>query len=421
MNKPYKKTIFVYSDWNPDSSPVLMGKLFAEPIRGKEVFSFAYDANWLKSYARIQLDPQLQYYNGVQYLSDTKLNNFGIFLDSSPDRWGRLLMNRYAKLQNKNVALMESNYLLGVYDANRMGALRFKLDIEGDFLDNNQINASPPWTSLRELENISLLLEDDNAVDNPEYANWLRMLIVPGSSLGGARPKASVVDNHNHPWIAKFPSRYDNSNVGAWEFLVTNLAQQAGIITPKVQLQKFNSKHDTFLSKRFDRLDANTRIHFASAMTLLQHQDGEDANSGVSYLELAEFIQMNGSQPKQDLEQLWRRIVFYICVSNVDDHLRNHGFILDVEHGWRLSPAYDINPVADGNGLKLNIDENDNAQSLELALSVCAYFRLTKDEAKNIINSTIAIVGTWKEEAAKLGISRTEQEDMARAFRVAKI
>lgn len=417
MDKVLQKIIYVYADWQGLSSPALMGQLQATVIRGKEIFAFSYDNNWLKNYSGHSLDPQLQLFSGLQY-PQARHTNFGIFLDSAPDRWGRVLMDRRARLDNRKANLMESDYLLGVYDGNRIGALRFKLDPVGPFLDNNLKFASPPWTSLRELEAASLALEQDNAIDNPKYADWLKMLVVPGSSLGGARPKASVCDNNNHLWIAKFPSSYDDINIGAWEWLVYKLAKKCGIEIPEAQIKQFNSRHHTFLSKRFDRTTDKRRVHFASAMTLLQRSDGDDAHSGASYLELAEFIITNGASPTQDLEQLWKRIVFYICISNVDDHLRNHGFIFNPKLGWRLSPAYDINPVAGGNGLKLNIDEYDNAQDLNLALEVIPHFRINKTDAVEIIREITDVIKKWRQEANAIGISNTEQEAMSRAFRI---
>lgn len=418
-----QRTIYVYADWDLLAEPTHVGTLKTNLSRGKEIFTFDYERDWLKHHAYCSLDPLLQLFAGPQY-PPIGQNNFGVFLDSAPDRWGRLLMNRkealLAKLEHrKSNLLFESDYLLGVYDGARIGALRFKLNPNGPFLDDNVLFASPPWAALRDLEYASLELEKDNVTDNPNYDKWLQMLVAPGSSLGGARPKASVLDKKDQLWIAKFPSSYDTNNIGAWEWVVHILAKNAGINIPQVLIQRFNSRHHSFLSKRFDRNEVGKRIHFASAMTLLQQTDGADANSGVSYLELAEFIIAQGAKPNQDLEELWRRIVFYICVSNVDDHLRNHGFILDPNHGWLLSPAYDINPVATSNGLKLNINENDNSQDLELALQVAPYFRLTNGQAKLIIQKIIQVVKRWPEIATSVGITTHEQEYMARAFRVA--
>lgn len=231
-----------------------------------------------------------------------------------------------------------------------MGALRYKSDKDGPFLNDNSAMASPPWASIQELEQISLKLEEDDVVQNPDYFKWLGMLIDPGASLGVARPKASITDNDRSLWIAKFPSRSDQGDVGAWEMITYELAIMAGINMAETRAQKFSSGYYTFLTKRFDRTKTNERFHFASALTLLAYKDGQDHSDGASYLELVEFLMNNGANVNQDLEELWRRIVFSIWVSNTDDHLRNHGFILS-DKGWLLSPAYDINPVKTGSGL----------------------------------------------------------------------
>ncbi len=423
MNKIQQRRIEVYADWVGLSHPTLIGILHATPARGKEIFSFEYDQNWLRNTQAQALDPQLQLVPGQQYSSQEQ-ENFGIFLDSSPDRWGRFLMKRReAQLarHEKRIEhnLLESDYLLGVYDKHRMGALRFRTESQGPFLDNNKTYASPPWTSLRELEKASLELEKEGAERNPNYKKWLQMLIAPGGSLGGARPKASVIDEQNHLWIAKFPSNNDEYDIGAWEMVVYKLAKRANITMSEAKVQKFNSHYHTFLSKRFDRNNLDKRLHFASAMTLLQRTDGDDAAKGTSYLELAEFIIQQGAQPDRDLEQLWRRIVFYICISNIDDHLRNHGFILQPK-GWVLSPAFDINPVAEGDGLKLNISDSDNSQDLILAKSVAEYFRVKSLKAASIIDEVIHAVKNWRTEAKILGIPESEQNRMARAFRIVK-
>ncbi|MFI5343746.1 MAG: type II toxin-antitoxin system HipA family toxin [Chlamydiales bacterium] len=424
MIKTKQRSIEVYADWEGLSCPTLMGVLYATVSRGKEIFSFAYNDVWLKSSQAHAVDPSLQLFSGPQYAPHGK-DNFGVFLDSSPDRWGRFLMDRREAQQareqgRKEQSLLESDYLLGVYDEHRMGALRFRTDPEGPFLDNNKTTAAPPFTSLRDLEYASLELEKEGAENHPHYSKWLEMLIKPGSSLGGARPKASVVDEHKHLWIAKFPSASDDHDIGAWEMVLHNLAKAAYVTTARTEIRKFTSRHHTFLSKRFDRNDKLDRLHFASAMTLLQRADGDDASKGASYLELAEFIIQQGAHPAQDLEQLWRRIVFFICVSNIDDHLRNHGFMLS-PHGWMLSPAYDINPVAAGNGLKLNISESDNSQDLDLAKEVAPYFRIQPEKASKIIQEVTYAVKGWRNGATSLGISAKEQDRMARAFRISDV
>ena len=420
-----KRQVYVYADWKGLKNPVLMGVLQSVLLRGKEIFSFEYDSSWLNSEYAHSLDPDLLLFKGTQYLNDSKKSNFGIFLDSSPDRWGRILMRRreaaMARAENRpEQTLFETDYLLGVFDEQRMGGLRFKLNPNSSFLNDNKDMASPPWTSIRELEQISLRLEDEDAVNDPEYLKWLNMLVVSGSSLGGARPKASVLDKNKHLWIAKFPSKNDQFDIGAWEIVTYEMAIAAGIKMSQAQAEKFTDKNHTFLAKRFDRTVKGERLHFASAMTLLGHIDGEDSGDGVSYLDLVDFIIANGANVNDDLEQLWRRIVFSICVSNTDDHLRNHGFIL-TNKGWVLSPAYDINPVETGTGLKLNINENDNSLSLDLALEVCQFFRLKEKRAKEIIEEVKNAVCNWKEIASKYRISNSEQELKSRAFRNAEL
>ena len=412
-----KKEIQVYAHWQGLREPSLMGVLSVSPAKGKESFSFEYADAWLRSGFSQMIDPDLQLYSGAYYPRDDK-PNFGVFLDSCPDRWGRVLMQRreaaIAKQEDRAAKkLLESDFLLGVYDGHRMGALRFKLDNTDSFLNDNKQRAAPPWTSLRELEHASLKFEEDNT-DDPEYLKWVAMLIAPGSSLGGARPKASVIDAHNNLWIAKFPSRNDDKDIACWEMVTNQLAISAGLNVAEGKLLQFNNKFHTYLTKRFDRTAAGERIHFASAMTLLGHTDGEDA-SGASYLELMEFISRHGASVEKDLEELWRRIVFSICVKNTDDHLRNHGFLL-TEKGWLLSPAYDINPNEYGKGLSLNITDTDNSLDLDLAMTIAGYFRLSDGKASQIIQDVSAVIKDWEKVAGKHKISNAEQERMSEAF-----
>ncbi len=413
------REILVYADWEGLNESTLMGRLSADLIRGKEVFSFEYEKDWLDKAYALYLDPNLQMFTGRQYLPDDK-SNFGVFLDSSPDRWGRVLMKRreaiFARKEDrKENTLFETDYLLGVFDEHRMGGLRFKLDENGPYISNDKNFASPPWASLKELEYASEQLEKDDMADDAEYLKWLSMLIAPGSSLGGARPKASVMDANGHLWIAKFPSRYDDINIGGWEMVAQKLAVTAGLRTAESMLLNLSGKQDTFLTKRFDRTDNGKRIHFASAMTLLGHNDGENHETGISYLELAEIISQRGVNIAEDLEELWRRIVFNICISNTDDHLRNHGFLLS-ENGWHLSPAYDMNPVPTGTGLKLNISETDNSLNLEVAKEVAEYFRIKKEKADKIIAEVTRAVNKWNVVAKELGLPNSQIEAMKKAF-----
>ncbi len=416
VKRKSKRDVLVYAHWESMPDPILLGMLHSELLRGKEIFSFEYNETWLQSkYAQL-LDPDLELFSGLHYLTDRKMN-FGMFLDSSPDRWGRILMQRreaaLARREERDSNnLFETDYLLGVFDGHRMGALRFKTDSDGPFLSDNKELASPPWTSIRELEEISLRLEVDNVEHNPEYMKWLNMLVAPGSSLGGARPKASIIDQDGKLWIAKFPSLHDRTDIGGWEIVTYELAKKAGIHMAECQARKFSSNYHTFLTNRFDRNHNGERIHFASAMTMLGYMDGQD---GASYLDLVEFLTTKGANVDADLEELWRRIVFSICVSNSDDHLRNHGFIL-TQRGWLLSPAYDINPVETATGLSLNVSENDNALDLSLALDVCEYFRLTRKRANEIISKVTTAVKNWPRIADRYGISRSEQALKSKAF-----
>lgn len=413
--------IYVYIDaYNLVEEPLLMGVLSATQVRGKEVFSFKADEGWLSHTCLAYLDADLQPYKGNQYVSQDK-SNFGLFLDSCPDRWGRVLMQRRERLRAKDNnqsmrKLQESDYLLGVYDGNRMGALRFKTSLDGPFLDNDKALATPPITSLRTLEQASLGYEKENSEDSKEYKQWIRMLYSPGSSLGGARPKANVIDEKGNLWIAKFPSHHDNIDVGAWEYIVTSMAQDFGLRVPQIEVRHFSSRYHTFMTKRFDRLSTDKRLYFASAMTLLGYVDGNDANDDISYLELAEFLQRyGGNNQQEDLTELWKRILFNVAISNCDDHLRNHGFILTPK-GWELSPVYDLTPNPNGTGLKLNIDESDNTLDIDLVLSTASFYGISDQEATKQVEKLKPIIASWRARADRLSISRTEQSMMEDAF-----
>lgn len=421
MSREPRRQILVYADWQGAQGPTLLGTLYATRSRGKELFSFEYDAAWLKSGRALKLDPGLHHFRGEQHAPIDR-ENFGLFLDSSPDRWGRLLMRRraahLARQANRPApTLMASDYLLGVHDASRFGALRFRTSPNGPFLDDAAHNAAPPMTSLRSLEQASLRFEEEDAVDDPEYGHWLSLLVAPGSSLGGARPKASVVDPKGHLWIAKFPSKDDAVDVGAWESVIHSLAKNAGLTVPDSDVRKIASKHHTFLTKRFDRTPDQRRLHFSSAMTKLERLDGDDAEAGASYLELAEILIQEGARPNEDLEQLWRRILFNVAVSNTDDHLRNHAFGL-TQHGWTLSPAYDLNPVPTGVGLSLNISDADNALDIDLVRSVATWFRVSNKRAKEIEDEVLRAVRDWRQEASARHLSRSACDEMAPAFRL---
>lgn len=412
-----KTDIWVYADWKGMKSPKCIGILSVQQAKGRKAFSFSYNADWINSHEQMLLDPDISWYSGLQYPNQKE--NFGVFMDSMPDTWGRTLMKRRAAIYAREEArpvpvLYDIDFLLGVHDLCRMGALRFKREPDGKFLDNDPVSPTPPWANVRELQHSAELIESDT--DTAEIEKWLAMLMAPGSSLGGARPKANILDMDGHPWIAKFPSRNDTINKGAWEYLAYRLAIKASIEMAESRLEHVAGKYDTFFTKRFDR-DKQERIHFASAMTMTGRSEELIRDEIPSYLDIVEFIQFSGVHVDEDLHQLWRRIVFNILISNTDDHLRNHGFILTNE-GWRLSPAYDINLSIDKDGLALNIDTDNNALDIELAKSVGPYFRLSEKEMVHILDEVKSSVSEWQRLANQIGIPRSEQTLMAAAFRV---
>lgn len=404
--------IYVYADWVWLEKPALMGMVHRSVVRGEEVLAFEYEQEWLKQGDALLLDPRLQLVQGRQYPDAS--GAFGLLTDSAPDRWGRLLIQRRAALETEPRSLYESDYVLAVADTCRMGGLRFKLDLDSAFLAEDEALSVPPMHMLRELEQASLNFEVADSED-PHYMQWLQMLLAPGTSLGGARPKASVLDPEGNLWVAKFPSRNDEYDVGAWEGVVMQLAQQAGLNVAPVRVETFSDSGHTFLTQRFDR-QGQRRVHFASAMCLLGYQDGDGAKTGASYLDLVDLIERYGSDVETDLTELWKRIVFNICIHNTDDHLRNHGFLLR-ESGWKLSPAYDLNPQPWAGGLALNVDEVSNACDLDLARSVGHYFRLLEREQDTYIKEVREAVAGWDSIAERMGISRGEIGRMCVAFK----
>ncbi len=408
------QTVYTYECWS-SGSPSLMGRLYVDTLRGKESCSFEYDTDWLKNHpGQFFLDPDLQLYRGRQYAPMDKAL-FGIFADSCPDRWGRLLMRRREAIVagregRKPRQLLETDYLLGVHDEARMGALRFSLREDGPFLACDSDMAAPPWVTLRDLEAASLAFEKDEDLLNDR---WIRQLLAPGSSLGGARPKATVKAADGSLWIAKFPSGQDERDVGAWEQTAHELAKACGLRVPESKLERFSDAGSTFLVKRFDRAGSR-RIHFSSAMSLLGKTDGAAADS--SYLELVDFISRAGASPAEDLAELWKRIVFSMAISNTDDHLRNHGFLL-AEKGWRLSPMYDVNPVPYGGTLSLNVSLDDSRIDLDLAFEAAPFFGLGRAEAEGIAGKMLAAIKMqWRDIASACGLGRAAQREMAPAF-----
>ena len=410
-----QKIIYVYESFNSEE-PKLMGRLYVGEGRGFDKFSFEFNADWLlKDNRNHIIDPELQLYQGRQY--PVNKNIFGIFADSSPDRWGRILMQRreriYANKEGRKPRkLTDADYLLGVYDETRMGAIRLKEDENGPFLSDDKENAAPPWATLRTLEEASRNFESDENLLNEK---WLNQLLKPGSSLGGARPKATIQDTNGDLWIAKFPSKNDEYNTGAWEKVAHDLARLCALNVPESKLETFSKLGSTFIVKRFDR-DGDKRIHFASAMTMLGKTDGASSSDGSSYLDIAGFIKGNSSAPKKDLKELWMRIVFSMAISNTDDHLRNHGFIL-TKQGWELSPLYDVNPIPYGDELALSVTSEDNSISIELAIESAHYFGLSEDDATELANNiTTTVRNNWEKLAARYGLGRGAIEYMRPAF-----
>ena len=411
-----KIDILVYADWLEISGPKLIGILAAHQGKGRKTFSFSYDEKWLETEKPFLFDSDITWNKGQQF--PIGKSNFGIFNDSMPDTWGRTLMKRreaqIAKEEKRIVKnLHDIDFLLGVNDESRMGGLRFKLQEKEPFLNNDQARPTPPWSSVRELQHGISLIESDK--DSKEVRKWLSILLAPGSSLGGARPKANIIDENGNLWIAKFPFKEDTIDKAAWEFLAYKLAIKAGIEMAECKIEKISGKYFTFFTKRFDRSKQN-RVHFASAMTMTGNNEDTIKENQPSYLDIAEFIQFNESNNTKELHQLWRRMVFNIAISNTDDHLRNHGFILN-KSGWQLSPAYDINPSIDKDGLSLNIDSNNNTLDFDLAMSVAEYFQLKEKQMDDILNEIRGAVKNWKTEATKIGISKAEITLMSSAFK----
>lgn len=411
-----KTEILVYASWQPLETAQLMGCLSAAYIKGKESFSFEFDASWLKREFNPKLDPDLPLVRGKSFPQSGK-PTFGLFSDAAPDRWGRRLMQRREKIVARKEdrperTLLELDFLLGVDDSGRMGALRFKKDPNGPFLEDDRKSPAPPITDLRKLEQASIQLEQD---DSAKVDEAVTLLLRPGGSLGGARPKANVLDPNGSLWIAKFPSASDDINIGAWEEVTASLARASGLLIPESKAVKLGSQHHTFLTRRFDRGNNHIRHAYASAMTLLGKKDGDSHES--SYLDIAEVIISQSATPKAQLHELWRRIVFSVIVSNADDHLRNHGFLYNFDKkGWDLAPAFDINPVLGAKGLTLSIDEQDSSLDLDCVRSVAPYFQIEKTEADDVIQQLLTIRKNWRILAKKVGIKAAEIDLMASVF-----
>lgn len=409
------EAIEVYLDAAELGPCARVGRLHHRRGRGQSLLSFEYDLHWLRSGRAFDLDPRLALFGGEQFPAAGH-NNFGIFLDSAPDRWGRLLLDRREALlaresKRQPQSLGDWDYLLGVEDSGRMGALRFRRDESGPWLAHSALPV-PPAMRLAELATVSLAIEQDRAEDMPAYREWLMALLAPGTSLGGARPKANFVEADGSLWIAKFPSREDRRDIGAWEAVLYQLATECGITTAAHALHRYNSPYHSFCVQRFDRTPQGRRC-FVSAMTLLERRDGE----GGSYLEIAEFIQNHGARDQiaPDLEQLFRRVLFNVLVGNSDDHLRNHGFIRE-PRGWRLAPAYDLNPNPARRHHALRLDDVSDLPNVEVVMETAPYYRLKPAAAKKIEKKIRSVVAGWRQRALQTGLSAGECEVMAAAF-----
>lgn len=388
-----------------------VGTLYRHDTRTDFPTSFEYEKSWLKSGQVFMLDPRLELWTGEQH-PPSNASSFGIFMDSAPDRWGRVLMERReaaaAEREGRRMRLLqETDFLLGVFDHTRMGGLRFRL-ADGPFLDASPY-AAPPASDLKELAYISRRVEEPGIEKLPQYERWLAMLVAPGSSLGGARPKANFTGDDKRLWIAKFPAHDDRYDVGGWEYAVHTLATKAGIVTPESRLEKLTERYGTFCATRFDRVGDKRRM-YASAMTLLERQDGE---TGASYLDLAEFISDNGARNHiaEDLAQLFRRMLFNVLVGNRDDHLRNHGFIREPS-GWRLSPAFDMNPSLAKAEHALTLDGTSATPSLANAMSTAELYRLTASQANTVLSEVRSALTQWRDEGDRIGLPSIEIKRM---------
>lgn len=404
------KKLYVYADFDWFNDIELIGELGYESLRGSDSYSFKFADSWIKKYNSIQLSNDLNNYPGIQYTQPNK-DIFGCFADALPDRWGRTLLLRreqiLAQEDNRPIKRLSSfDFLVGIDDFSRMGAFRFKETLDGEFINTTNSLRIPPLTDLRELIAASREIEKSENANNLPEKKWITQLVQPGSSLGGARPKANVVDTDKNVYVAKFPSLKDDYDAGLWEHFCHLLAKNAGINTADTKVLAVNEKHHTLLSKRFDRTAEGKRIHFASAMTLLGLNDGDNATTGHGYLDIVDFILSSCTDVDANLCELFRRVAFNICIGNTDDHFRNHGFLLTAK-GWTLSPAYDMNPTLNSHQ-SLLINSKTNVSDLSVLVNSCDEYMLTAQVAKNIINEVVEAIKDWRIIANKIGISKRE-------------
>ena len=412
------KRLYVFADFDWLKEPRLVGELSFESLRGSDSYGFCYSNEWLKDYGSLFLSDDLNNYPGQQYTAPGK-DIFGCFSDALPDRWGRTLINRreqiLAKEENRPVRRLSSfDYLIGIEDFSRMGAFRFKESMNGEYINASEVLRIPPLTDIRELIAASSEIEKSEDENRLPEMRWIAQLVQPGSSLGGARPKASVIDENRILCIAKFPSRKDDYDVGLWEHFSHLLAKKAGVNAAETRVISTSDKYHTLLSRRFDRREEGKRIHFASAMTLLGLNDGNNANTGHGYLDIVDFILQNCTNVEDNLQELYRRVAFNICVGNTDDHFRNHGFLLTAK-GWTLSPAYDMNPSLN-EYQSLLINSSNNKSDLNELLNSCEEYMLQKQLAQQIISEVLNAVKKWRLLATRLGIVKSEQERFATVF-----
>ena len=404
------KKLFVYADFDWLKEAELVGELGYESLRGSDSYSFKFADSWIKKYNAIALSDDLNNYPGIQYTQPEK-DIFGCFADALPDRWGRTLFLRreqiLAQEENRPVRRLSSfDFLTGIDDHSRMGGFRFKETPDGEFINTDNTLRVPPLTDLRELIAASKEIERSEGTNIIPEKKWITQLVQPGSSLGGARPKANVIDENHNIFMAKFPSLNDDYDVGIWEHFCHLLAKNAGINAAETKVITTNDKHHTLLSRRFDRTYAGRRIHFASAMTLLGLNDGDNATTGHGYIDIVDFIISGCTDVDANLRELFRRVAFNICVGNSDDHFRNHGFLLTAK-GWTLSPAYDMNPTLNDHQ-SLLINNKTNTADLSILFDSCDEYMLTHEVAKGIIDEVLEAVKGWRTLANRLGIAKRE-------------
>lgn len=406
------RKLYVYADFDWLKEIAFIGELGYESLRGSDSYSFSFDKDWLKNQGALFLSDDLNNYPGQQHTQPGR-DIFGCFSDALPDRWGRTLLLRREQLaaseEKRPVRRLSSfDFLTGIDDFSRMGGFRFKEAPQGEFINVSQSLKIPPLTDIRELIAASQKIEKSEEANILPERKWLKQLVQPGSSLGGARPKASVVDTNHALYVAKFPSRKDDYDVGLWEHLAHQLAIRAGIHAATTRVLATGEKHHTLLSRRFDRTDDGRRIHFASAMTLLGLTDGDNAATGYGYLDMVDFILQHCTDVDANLRELYRRVAYNICIGNSDDHFRNHGFLL-TSKGWTLSPAYDMNPTLN-DYQSLLISASSSQSDLSILLDACEEYMLDAQTAKQIIGEVVDAVKGWHELAVRLGISKREMD-----------